>query len=85
MFNLTAEEFSHKYCNNSRKAESDRYYSLDCKSGEGLVNSLLKELNKKFIKFKKKPEEQRKEEFEFYLEFFLRKCININRSFSDAV
>lgn len=85
MFNLSAKEFSDKYYCKERNYQSNNYYRLDCESGEGLINPLLKELNRKFIKFKKNPKEQRKKEFEFYLEFFFKKCININRSFSDAV
>lgn len=82
MFNLSAKDFSEKYYCKERKHQSNNYYRLDRESGEGLINSLLKELNQEFIEFK---EEKSKEEFEFYLEFFLKKCININRSFSDAV
>lgn len=74
MFKLSAKEFSNKYYNGKRKAKSDRYHSLDCQSGEGLVNSLLPALKK-----------TSNVEFEFYLEFILKKCINVNRSFSDAI
>ncbi|WP_342228077.1 hypothetical protein [Rickettsiella endosymbiont of Rhagonycha lignosa] len=85
MFNLSAKEFSDKYYCKERNHQSNNYYRLDCESGEGLINPLLKELEKNFIKLKKKPAEQRKKAFELYLEFFLKKCININRSFSDAI
>lgn len=84
MFDLTAKEFSDKYYCKELKTQSNNYYRLDCESGEGLINPLLENLEKNFIT-SKKPEAERKQEFEFYLEFFLRKCININRSFSDAV
>ncbi|MCH9637293.1 MAG: hypothetical protein WAW84_04975 [Candidatus Rickettsiella isopodorum] len=50
------------------------FFYLDCAAGEGLINLLLTEL-KKISNL----------EFEFYLKFILKKCINVNRSFSDAV
>lgn len=50
------------------------FFRLDCQSGEGLVNPLLTELEK-----------ISNIEFEFYLKFILKKCINVNRSFSDAI
>lgn len=50
------------------------FYYLDCSSGEGLINPLLTKL--KNIS---------SDEFTFYLKFILRKCINVNRSFSDAI
>ncbi|MEN9450427.1 MAG: hypothetical protein RJA83_1041 [Pseudomonadota bacterium] len=75
MFKLSAKEFSQKYYGDDKhKARSNRYFSLDCQSGEGLINPLLPELKKISTR-----------EFEYYLNFILKKCININRSFSDAV
>lgn len=75
MFDLSAKKFSKKYyADDKQKAISNWYYSLDCQSGEGLINSLLPKLQKISSR-----------DFEFYLEFILKKCINVNRSFSDAV
>lgn len=74
MFNLSAKEFSDKYYCKEKKPQSNNYFRLDCESGEGLINPLL-------VKLKKTSNS----EFEFYLEFILKKCINVNRSFSDAV
>ena len=75
MFDLSAKEFSKKYYGDDKqKAISDRYFSLDCRSGEGLINPLL-------LKLKKITDD----EFKYYLDFFLEKCINVNRSFSDAI
>lgn len=50
------------------------FYYLDCISGEGLNNPLLSKLK-----------EISKREFKVYLNFILKKCIYVNRSFSDAV
>ncbi len=74
MFDLSAKKFSEKYYADEQKAISNWYYSLDCQSGEGLINPLLPKLQK-----------ISSSDFEFYLEFILKKCINVNRSFSDAV
>lgn len=57
-----------------RKKLFGYFYHLDCISGEGLVNLLLVALK-----------EISPAEFNYYLNFFLKKCINVNRSFSDAV
>lgn len=84
MFELSTVEFSKKYYNKKRESQSNKYYCLDCHSGEGQINQLLNELEKCFI-LNKTSEEQKKKEFDFYLEFFLKRCININRSFSDAI
>lgn len=59
---------------NKKSTKHNFFYSLDCRSGEGLVNLLLIEL-KKISNL----------EFKFYRKFILEKCINVNRSFSDAV
>jgi hypothetical protein len=61
-----------KYSINTHKF--NYFYSLDCQSGEGLKNPLLMKLRK-----------ISSAEFNYYLNFFLKKCINVNRSFSDAV
>ncbi|HEY2566559.1 MAG TPA: hypothetical protein VGH95_02460 [Candidatus Aquirickettsiella sp.] len=61
----------------NRRVRANKYsffYCLDCQSGEGLVNPLLPELKK-----------ISSNEFNFYLYFILKKCIYVNRSFSDAV
>lgn len=84
MFKLSTVEFSKKYYNEDRESQSNKYYCLDCHSGEGQINQLLNELEKCFIS-NRTLEKQKKEEFDFYLEFFLKRCIYINRSFSDAV
>lgn len=63
------------YEKNSKTSKHGFFYFLDCQSGEGLVNPLLKELKRN----------SSPDEFNYYLNFFLKKCININRSFSDAV
>lgn len=79
MFNLSFKEFNARYYRDkiiSRKC--NKFYSLDCRSGEGLPNLLFKELKENFTK-------ENTIEFEFYLEMILKKCININRSFSDAI
>lgn len=78
----TVKYFKKNY--NKGATQFNKYYCLDCHSGEGQSNQLLEELNKSFI-LKKAPKRQKKKEFDFYLDFFLKKCININRSFSDAV
>lgn len=83
MFRLANKNFSSKYYNSKTKSQSDFFFSLDCRSGEGQTNLLLMALNASIQKYKNKDE--LKKEFEFYLEFFLKKCININRSFSDAI
>ncbi|MFM2322687.1 MAG: hypothetical protein RLZZ225_840 [Pseudomonadota bacterium] len=49
-------------------------YKLDCNSGLGIVNPLLVELEK-----------ISSAEFNRLLSFILKKCINVNRDFSDAV
>lgn len=59
---------------NKKQTKYSFFYSLDCHSGEGLINPLLPELKK-----------ISPEEFEYYLNFFKKKCIYVNRSFSDAV
>ena len=84
MFEFSTVEFSRKYYYKKEGSQFNKYYCLDCHSGEGQTNQLLKELNKYFI-LSKASKKQKKKEFDFYLEFFLKKCININRSFSDAV
>ncbi|TLY48032.1 MAG: hypothetical protein E6K54_03505 [Gammaproteobacteria bacterium] len=84
MFELSTVEFTKKYYNTDRKSQSNKYYCLDCHSGEGQINQLLNELEKCFIS-NKTPKKQKKKEFDFYLEFFFKRCININRNFSDAV
>ncbi len=81
---LPTLKFSNKYYCKEGGSQFDKYYCLDCHSGEGQTNQLLNELNQYFI-LKKASKKQKKREFDFYLEFFLKKCININRSFSDAV
>ncbi len=63
-----------KYAYARKITKYNFFYSLDCQSGEGLVNSLLDELRNSSSR-----------EFNKYLNFFLKKCININRSFSDAI
>jgi hypothetical protein len=50
------------------------FYKLDCNSGEGIVNPLLIKLEK-----------ISSAEFKNSLHFILKKCINVNRSFSDAI
>lgn len=62
----------------SKKSDQRRlfnyFYKLDCNSGEGMVNPLLIELEKiSSVEFKNS------------LHFILKKCINVNRSFSDAI
>jgi hypothetical protein len=84
MFALSTVEFSKKYYNRKRQHQSNKYYYLDCHSGEGQINQLLDELEKCFI-LNEISKKQYKKEFDFYLEFFLKRCININRSFSDAI
>jgi|GEM_PF-1465010 len=70
----TKKKFSSSSKRRSRANKHNFFYSLDCQSGEGLVNPLLPELKK-----------ISSSEFNFYLYFILKKCINVNRSFSDAV
>lgn len=84
MFALSTDEFSKKYYDEKWKKQSNKYYCLDCHSGEGQTNQLLNELEKYFF-LNNTSKEQMKKEFDFYLEFFLKRCININRSFSDAI
>jgi hypothetical protein len=85
MFKLSGKYFSFKYYRDESIAKTcNWFYSLDCKSGEGLDNRLLETLSKIF-KVENTPTMQTKKEFEFYLEFILKKCIYINRSFSDAI
>ncbi|MGC1855079.1 MAG: hypothetical protein WA659_06895 [Candidatus Aquirickettsiella sp.] len=75
MFDLSDKEFSKKYYYNESIANTcNKFYRFDCESGEGLINSLLPELKNISTP-----------DFEFYLEFILKRCINVNRSFSDAV
>ncbi len=74
MFNLLDKELSKKYYDESIANTCNKLYRFDCESGEGLINSLLPELN-----------DISTPDFEFYLEFILKICINVNRSFSDAV
>lgn len=57
------------------KDKHNYFYYLDCRTGEGLHNPLLKEIKKI----------SSSAEFDFYINFILKKCININRSFSDAI
>ena len=52
----------------------NHFYKLDCDSGIGVVNPLLIELEK-----------VSSTEFKKSLNFLLKKCINVNRDFSDAV
>ena len=49
MFALSTVEFSKKYYNRKRQHQSNKYYYLDCHSGEGQINQLLDELEKCFI------------------------------------
>jgi len=63
-----------RFYSNKKPTKHNFFYSLDCRSGEGLVNPLLIEL-----------ENISNLEFKFYRKFILEKCINVNRSFSDAV
>lgn len=69
-------EPNHRFnaCFNKKLTKHSFFYHLDCQSGQGLINPLLIELRK-----------ISSEEFEYYLFFFLKKCININQSFSDAI
>lgn len=65
--------FNSKWANINRKKHG-YFYFLDCTAGEGLINPLLIELKN-----------TAPTEFKYYCNFFLNKCINVNRSFSDAV
>lgn len=69
---LETQKKNFKY--NKKPTKHNFFYCLDCQSGEGLVNPLLSELKN-----------TSSTEFKFYLKFILQKCINVNRSFSDAV
>jgi hypothetical protein len=71
---IRAKEKSSSPDINIKASKHSFFYYLDCTSGEGLINSLLPELEK-----------ISDAEFKSYLGFILKKCINVNRSFSDAV
>ena len=49
MFALSIDEFSKKYYDEKWKKQSNKYYCLDCHSGEGQTNQLLNELEKYFF------------------------------------
>lgn len=67
-------EYSKVFREERQKRLFNYFYKLDCNSGIGVVNSLLIELEKiSSTEFKKS------------LNFLLKKCINVNRDFSDAV
>lgn len=68
MFEHSTAEVSKKYYN-GEGTQFNKYYCLDCHSGEGQINQLLKQLSEDFIR-KKISRKQKKKEFDFYLEFF---------------